>query len=130
MKQRERYELFLGLEAALGTEDAQRFMETVPTGPWSDVLTKRDLAAFEQRVGRRFDTLGKRFDAVGHRFEATEHEVETVTPRLGGSPGDLASAWTADVNSVIKAQTRTLVVANIVIMLLTAVLVFAAARLA
>jgi len=119
MGERARYQLFLRLESVLGPEQAQTFMQTIPPGGWSDVLTRQDLDAFEQRLGRRFDAMERRFD----RCERREDDP------LGASVGELVTAWTAEVQEVTRAQTRTLMLANFGAVLSTAALAFAAAKL-
>lgn len=124
MGERARYELFLRLESVLGPEHAQTFMQTIPPGGWPDVLTRQDLDTFEQHIGLRFDAMERRFEAIGHRWESREDKL------VGASVGGLVTAWTAEMRKITRAQTRTLVLANLRAVLSTAALAFAAAKVA
>jgi hypothetical protein len=97
-------------------------MQTIPPGRWPDVLTRQDLDTFEQHIGLRFD-------AMERRFETMEYGCERSEGTLVGSVGGLVTAWTAEMNEITRAQTRTLMLANFGAVLSTAALAFAAAKL-
>jgi hypothetical protein len=61
--ERARHELYLALEQAVGTEQADTVMGLLPPVGWADVATKHDLAALEERMNLRFDAFEHRFDA-------------------------------------------------------------------
>lgn len=62
-----RHDLYVRLEAALGTTEATTLMEHLPPVGWADVATKADLAHLEARLDVRFQTaLGDVKDAM-HR---------------------------------------------------------------
>ena len=60
--ERTRHEMYLGLEQLLGPQVADALMEHLPPVGWAEVATKHDLAAFEDRLGLRFDGLERRLD--------------------------------------------------------------------
>lgn len=124
MGERARYELFLRLESVLGPEHAQTFMQTIPPGGWTNVLTRRDLDTFEQHIGLRFDALERRFEAMEYRCESREDRL------VSASVSGLVTSWTADMKRITRDQTRTLMLVNLGAVMSTAVLAFAAAKLA
>lgn len=115
LDERARHELFLRLEAALGPESAETLMEMLPPVGWADVATKRDLDALEERMSLRFSS-------VDQRFETSEHKL------LAGFRAELLATVGAQ-STLMSAQTRTLVLANIGTMVSVAALAFGAARL-
>ena len=48
--ERARHQLFVKLEATLGSEEAITLMEHLPPGGYTELATKRDLAALEDRL--------------------------------------------------------------------------------
>jgi hypothetical protein len=106
---RARHELFLRLEQVLGPESAEAFMEMMPPVGRTDVATKRDLDALEQRMKLRLRGL--------------EHKM------LADVRGDqLAAAVTAQTD-LIRGRTKTLLMINLTTVLSAAVLVFGATKL-
>lgn len=74
--ERTRHQLYLRLEAVLGTEEATTLMEHLPPVGWADVTTKHDLDALESRIDLRFDGVGYRLDSVGHQLRAEfQHDL-------------------------------------------------------
>ncbi len=61
--ERNRHQLYLRLEAVLGTEEATTLMEHLPPVGWADVATKADLHALEARLELRLDSLEHRVRA-------------------------------------------------------------------
>jgi hypothetical protein len=116
LDERARHELFLRLEAALGPQSAETLMEMLPPVGWADVATKRDLDALEER-------MSVRFERVDQRFETLENKV------VAAFRAELLATVGAQ-SSLMSAQTRTLVMANIGTMVSVAALAFGAARLA
>lgn len=53
--ERSRIELLQVLSEKLGPDAAAALMECVPPFPWTELTTKGDLAALEQRLDARFD---------------------------------------------------------------------------
>ena len=124
LDERARHELFLRLEAVLGPEQAETFMEMMPPVGWADVATKRDLDALAVATRRDLDALEARMD---QRFETMEHKL------MSAFRGELLTAITGAVTAqtnAITAQTRTLVLANLGAVLSAAALAFGVARLA
>lgn len=118
LDERARHELFLRLEAVLGSAPAETLMELLPPVGWADVATKRDLDALEERMNLRFER-------VDQRFEVLENKL------LAAFRGELLTQSTLITNqsNLIAAQTRTLVIANIGTVLSMAALAFGAAKL-
>jgi hypothetical protein len=81
-----------------------------PVG-WADVLTKRDLDAFEQRMNLRFDALGRRFEIFGHEDSASPS-------------GELLTAAVRAQTDLIRGRTRTLIMANIITVIVVTALLF------
>jgi hypothetical protein len=102
LDERARHELYLRLEAALGTEAADTMMEHPPPVGWADVATKRDLDALEERMDLRLDSM---------KFE-------------------LLATFRGELHGAVSAQTKTLTLTLFGAMLTTSGLAFAAARLA
>jgi chromosome segregation ATPase len=82
LDERARHELFLRLEAALGSESAETLMEMLPPVGWADVATKRDLDALEDRMALRFDLVDRRFEMIDQRFEMVDQRFEAIDQRF------------------------------------------------
>ena len=83
----------------------------------ADVLTKRDLDAFEQRMNLRFDALGQRFQGFEHKITAASRGES-----LAGAMGDLTD--------LIRGRTRSLITINVVTVVSSTALLFAIGKLA
>ena len=73
--ERDRHELFIAAEQALGRHQSETLMEMLPPVGWADVATKQDLAHLEERIGLRFEMVDQRFDMVDQRFEILTHHL-------------------------------------------------------
>lgn len=62
-----RHDLYVRLEAALGTKEATTLMEHLPPVGWADVATKDDLANLEARLDVRFQMALGDFKDSMHR---------------------------------------------------------------
>ena len=63
--ERTRHEMYLGLEAKLGTAVADAMMQHLPPAGWTDLATRHDL---EQLEGRMRDHLDARLHAEQNRL--------------------------------------------------------------
>ncbi|HLF40905.1 MAG TPA: hypothetical protein VI854_05445 [Acidimicrobiia bacterium] len=90
LDERARHELYLRLEATIGTEAATTLMELLPPVGWADVATKRDLDGLEERMNLRLDGLEERFDL---KLDGLEHAVSHTFQR--------------ELRGAITSQTRT-----------------------
>ena len=97
-------------------------METLP-GSGADVLRKRDLDAFEERINLRFDALGRRFDAFGNRFESLGDTTDPDSPF-----GQFQAALQAQ-TELIRGRTRTVIRANVLMVLLVTPVLVAIGKL-
>lgn len=96
LDERSRHELYLRLEATLGTDAADTMMEHLPPVGWADVATRRDLdtaeAALRQDLGgleeRTSLRIGASEDRMNGRFEAFEERMngrfEVFEERMNG----------------------------------------------
>ena len=89
-----RHQLHSKLREALGEEAAATLMEYLPPVGWADVatkhdldlqaaLTKRDLDALEERIGRRIESL--RADFRGELNAAITSQTRTIVLAVIGS---------------------------------------------
>jgi hypothetical protein len=89
--------------------------------------------AMDQRfesMDRRFETLDRRFDGVDQQFGGVDQQFEAVGQRLETMEHKLLATMRGEMLSAVTGQTRTLVLANIGVVLSTAALAFTAAKLA
>ena len=96
--ERSRHELYRRLEEVLGPDAATTLIEHLPPVGWSDVATKGDLAALEQRIDLRFARIDERFNSMeersNFRFDAADDHLKTVA-------ADLRSAFEHELRSQI-----------------------------
>jgi len=86
--ERQRHELYRGVEELLGTERADTLMSLLPPVGWADVATKddirlvqADLRNLEERIDGRFARVDARFDQVDSRFEQLEYKLDAKLER-------------------------------------------------
>jgi hypothetical protein len=87
--ERQRHELYRGVEELLGTERADTLMSRLPPVGWADVATKddirlvrADLRNLEERIDGRFAKVDARFDRVDARFDRVDARFEQVEARF------------------------------------------------
>jgi hypothetical protein len=83
--ERQRHELYRGVEELLGTERADTLMSLLPPVGWADVATKddirlvrADLRNLEERIDGRFAKVDARFEQVEARFDQFELKVQAM----------------------------------------------------
>lgn len=71
----QRHQLIRSLERTLGEKEAASLMELVPSIPWHEFATKRDLDDLATRMELRFQHQEERFDA---RIDVVEARTEAM----------------------------------------------------
>ncbi len=74
--ERSRHELYRRLEEVLGSDAATTLIEHLSPVGWADVATKHDLAALEERLDLRFDSMASDLRAY------FEHELRKQTTTM------------------------------------------------
>ncbi|MGQ0744480.1 MAG: hypothetical protein ACT4OS_09130, partial [Acidimicrobiales bacterium] len=92
-------ELYTRLESVLGAEPATTLMSHLPPVGWADVATKRDLDGLEERMHIEMRALRTEMGALRLEFK-----------------GDL-SGLRADLVDKMAAQTRTMIIALVTVVL-------------
>src|SRR2546421_11895422 len=86
--ERSRMEVVQALSDKLGPEVAAALMECVPPFPWTDIVTKHDLAELETRMTLRFEIMETKFDGldsrVNGRLDRFEGGLDGFAGRLDG----------------------------------------------
>jgi len=121
MDEQARYELSEKLGEVLGREPAATLMACLPPDRWDRLATKADLDPFATKADlerfatkadlERFATKAdlERFatkadlNEVHHRFEVLDHRLEAMEHRI-------TSAFRAELNAAVTAQSRTMLV--------------------
>lgn len=70
---RKRHALYERFDEVLGDEHADTMMALLPPVGWADVATKHDLAALEERIDLRIDSLEWRMQAGFAELRAEFH---------------------------------------------------------
>lgn len=91
--ERTRHELYTRLEEVLGHEHAMTLMEHLPPVGWTDVATRRDLDALEQRLDARLDNTKDELLAAfrGELLAAVTNQTRTIMFTTLGSMTAFAS---------------------------------------
>lgn len=91
----DRLALHHGLVDGLGRDTADCLMTELPAVDWSEVATKHDLRAMEERLDRRFDRIDHRFELIDQRFESidqrfewSDQRFESIGPMIDGKIGN------------------------------------------
>jgi len=109
--ERSRMGVVQALSEKLGPEAAAALMECVPPFAWTEIATKSDLAALEQRIALRFETLEAKIDArfagVDGKFEGLEGKFEGLEGKFDGLEGRLSAL----IERKASAQNRALLLA-------------------
>lgn len=95
---RNRDQLYRSAVEALGREEADTLMASLPPMDWSEMATKTDLAllkadlgALEERMGLRFEKVDAQFETLEHKLTATfESALRRQTQWLVGGLGAMA----------------------------------------
>ena len=66
----------------MNEELADAIMESMPPIPWSEIATKRDLAALETRIDARFEQVDARFEQVDTRFDHIDARLDLIDGRF------------------------------------------------
>ena len=66
----------------MNEELADAIMESMPPIPWSEIATKSDLTALEQRVDARFRQVDDRFEQVNDRFDQVDGRLDLIDGRF------------------------------------------------
>ena len=85
----ERHELWKGLGEVLPEAQVKTLMDSLPPVDWSELATKTDLAALEERldlksdarfakIDSRFTETNAKFEGVDAKFEGVDAEFEVV----------------------------------------------------
>lgn len=119
--ERSRHQLFRRLDEVLGPEHAATLIEHLPPVGWADVATKRDLDALELRLDQRFALIDERFERVDERFGWMD---DSFGQRLEAAKQELIGMFYRELN----AQTKTVVLGMVTIVLTMAALAFALVR--
>lgn len=84
-----RHDLYNGLVEFLGADRANTLMTYLPSGESTDLLTRADLDAVEQRLGAHIDGLDARIagldtriDGLDTRIDGLSNRIDLVTQRL------------------------------------------------
>ena len=120
-----RMQLLQVLSEKLGPDAAAALMECVPPFPWTEIATKSDLNALEERMDLRlgrleatffgkFDHIDGKFDRIDGKFEALEGKFEGLEGRLTA----LIEAKTAVQNRALLLAVATAIVVTLVANLL------------
>ena len=104
ISEEDRHDLYLALEHVLGRKQATTMMEHLPPVGWADVATKHDLEGLRRELDLRLESLEHRIDGRLHQLEASLHRE-------------------------ISGALRSMVVASVSSVFVTAGLAFAAAAL-
>lgn len=92
----QRHQLIRALERELGEQEAAALMELVPSIPWSEFATKRDLDHQSEWMRAEFGRLEARIDASDARTEALlAHAVNRLTFRLLPAMATMIAAFGA-----------------------------------
>ncbi len=103
MDEQARYELSEKLGEVLGREPAATLMACLPPDRWDRLATKADLDPFATKADlERFATKAD-LNEVHHRFEVLDHRLEAMEHRI-------TSAFRAELNAAVTAQSRTMLV--------------------
>src|SRR5918994_2776458 len=86
--ERQRHELYRGVEELLGTERADTLMSLPPPVGWADVATeddirlvRADLRNLEERIDARFAKVDARFDQFELKVQAMLHQSASELTR-------------------------------------------------
>jgi hypothetical protein len=114
--ERSRLEVVQALSEKFGPEVAAALMECVPPFSWMEIVTKRDLAEFEQRLNLRFDMVDARFGAIDTRFGAIDARFDAIDTRfdaidarfgaVGARFGELGSHLDARLHAEVTRSIR------------------------
>ncbi len=77
----ERHELWKGLGEVLPEAQVKTLMDSLPPVDWSELATKTDLAALEERLDLKSDA---RFAKIDSRFTETNAKFEGVDAKFEG----------------------------------------------
>ena len=92
---RNRDQLYRSAVEALGEEEADTLMASLPPMDWSEIATKTDLASIEERMELRFDSLE-------HKLTASfEGALRRQTQWFVGGLGAIALSMVGVVTSVL-----------------------------
>ena len=85
----ERTALYNELTDVLGMKEASKLMEHLPPAEWdqlaTQLATKDDLTAFEERLGTRIDGTNARLDQTNQRLDGTNARLDETNERLDGT---------------------------------------------
>ena len=85
----ERTALYNELTDVLGMKEASKLMEHLPPAEWdqlaTQLATKDDLTAFEERLGTRIDGTNARLDETNERLDGTNARIDQTNERLDGT---------------------------------------------
>jgi hypothetical protein len=73
-----RHDLYNGLTEILGNDRADTLMAYLPSRESTELTTRSDLDALEERLARRIDLLDHRFDLIDQRFEALTQRLDRI----------------------------------------------------
>ena len=85
----ERTALYNELTDVLGMKEASKLMEHLPPAEWdqlaTQLATKDDLTASEERLGTRIDGTNARLDQTNQRLDGTNARLDETNERLDGT---------------------------------------------
>ena len=107
--ERRRSELFRVLTERLGEEPATTMFELLPPAG-TELATRQDLTALEQRLGAHIDGLDGRIDGLDGRIDGLEQQLVTLRHELiGVFRGELAQVPAGHTRAMIAAMATTVV---------------------
>jgi hypothetical protein len=130
-----RRQLYALLERDTSPETAALLMDHIPPGVWPDFATKGDIARLDARFGQvdaRFQQVDARFRQVDARFEQVDARFEQVDARFDRVEMKLDSMsdrLLATLHQELGAHSKHFIYGSIGVVLATASVVLAAARL-